>query len=63
MITAVFTDGSAKETEAGTVESVLRSLGLNPYEILVTRWDELLTADEELSDGDTVQLVSIVHGG
>ena len=63
MITAVFTDGNTKETEAGTVESVLRSLGLNPYEILVTRGDELLTADEELSDGDTVQLVSIVHGG
>lgn len=63
MITAVFTDGSTKETETGTVESVLRSLGLNPYEILVTRGDELLTADEELSDGDTVQLVSIVHGG
>ncbi|MDO5847793.1 MAG: MoaD/ThiS family protein [Methanocorpusculum sp.] len=63
MITAVFTDGNAKETKAGTVESVLRSLGLNPYEILVTRGDELLTADEILSDGDTVQLVSIVHGG
>ena len=63
MITAVFTDGSAKKTEAGTVESVLRTLGLNPYEILVTREGELLTADDMLSDGDTVQLVSIVHGG
>lgn len=63
MITAVFTDGNAKETAAGTVESVLQALGLNPYEILVTREGELLTADEMLCDGDTVQLVSIVHGG
>jgi len=63
MVTLYLPDDLVKTTHAGTLEEILLRLDLNPYEILVTRDEELLLADDEVGEDDVLRATSIVHGG
>ncbi len=63
MVKVHLPDGLVVTTHAGTIEEILLRLGLNPYEILVTRNDELLLADDVVDGEDELRATSIVHGG
>jgi sulfur carrier protein len=63
MVLIHFPDGLSETAGPGTVEEILETLGLNPYEILVTRNGELLLAEDLVSGDDELSAVSIVHGG
>jgi len=63
MVKVYLPNGMVKTTSAGTLEEILLRLGLNPYEILVTRNDELLLADDVVGEDDELRATSIVHGG
>jgi sulfur carrier protein len=45
------------------VKDVLRDLEILPETVLVIRGDELVTADQVVADGDTIELRPVVSGG
>jgi sulfur carrier protein len=45
------------------VKDVLRDLAILPETVLVIRGDELVTADQHVSDGDTIELRPVMSGG
>lgn len=45
------------------VKQLLEQLQLTPEAYLVIRGDELVTEDEKLNDGDTIELRSVISGG
>ena len=45
------------------VKEVLRDLEILPETVLVIRGDELVTADQVVSDGDTIELRPVMSGG
>jgi len=45
------------------VKDVLRELEILPETVLVIRGDELVTADQVVSDGDTIELRPVMSGG
>jgi sulfur carrier protein len=45
------------------VKDVLRELDILPETVLVIRGDELVTADQVVSDGDTIELRPVMSGG
>ncbi len=45
------------------VKQLLEQLQLTPEAYLVIRGDELITEDENLNDGDTVEIRSVISGG
>lgn len=45
------------------VKQLLEKLQLTPEAYLVIRGDELVTEDEKLNDGDTVEIRSVISGG
>jgi sulfur carrier protein len=45
------------------VKQLLEELQLTPEAYLVIRGDELVTEDEKLNDGDTVEIRSVISGG
>jgi sulfur carrier protein len=45
------------------VKEVLRELEILPETVLVIRGDELVTADQVVSDGDTIELRPVMSGG
>ncbi|MBT4351280.1 hypothetical protein HOD20_02005 [archaeon] len=47
----------------GTVKRLLETLNINSEEVLVIRDDTLITEDVELSDNDTINILSVVSGG
>lgn len=47
----------------GKVSGLLEKLKINPETVLVARENELLIADDELSDSDEIRLLSVVSGG
>ena len=59
----ILPDGTETKTGPGTVDEILERLGCNPYEVLAARDGELLLGYDFCSDGDTLKLTSIVHGG
>jgi len=63
MVLVHLSDGTTTSAPAGTVEEILKCLGLNPYEILATRGGELLLADDFITDDQVLATTSIVHGG
>jgi len=46
-----------------TVRQVLEELGVVPEGVIVARGEELLTLDDEVSDDDTLEVISAVSGG
>jgi sulfur carrier protein len=52
------------EVEGGRrVKDVLRELNILPETVLVIRGDELITADQVVRDGDTIELRPVMSGG
>jgi sulfur carrier protein len=45
------------------VKDVLRDLEILPETVLVIRGDELVTADQVVGDGDTIELRPVMSGG
>ena len=47
----------------GTVGGLLKHIAVNPETVLVSRGDELLTESDQVSDTDSIKLLSVVSGG
>jgi sulfur carrier protein ThiS len=45
------------------VLDILAAAGVRPTTVLVTRERQLLTRDQRVEDGETVDIVSVVSGG
>ena len=45
------------------VKDVLRELNILPETVLVIRGDDLITADQQVGDGDTIELRPVMSGG
>jgi sulfur carrier protein len=45
------------------VKDVLRELDILPETVLVIRGDDLITADQQVGDGDTIELRPVMSGG
>lgn len=45
------------------VKEVLRELDVLPESVLVIRGDELVTADQVVGDGETIELRPVMSGG
>ena len=45
------------------VKDVLRELGIVPETVLVIREDTLITADQVVREGDTIELRPVMSGG
>jgi sulfur carrier protein len=45
------------------VKDVLRELDILPETVLVIRGDDLVTADQHVSDADTIELRPVMSGG
>jgi sulfur carrier protein len=45
------------------VKDILRELDVIPETVLVIRGDELITADQLVRDGDTLELRPVMSGG
>lgn len=45
------------------VLDILAAAGVRPTTVLVTRERQLLTKDQRVEDGETVDIVSVVSGG
>ena len=45
------------------VKEVLRDLDILPETVLVIRGDDLITADQVVADGDTIELRPVMSGG
>jgi sulfur carrier protein len=45
------------------VKDVLRELDILPETVLVIRGDDLITADQQVSESDTIELRPVMSGG
>ncbi|MFN4070986.1 MAG: sulfur carrier protein TtuB [Thermus caldifontis] len=45
------------------LKEVLLELGLNPETVVVIRGEELLTLDERVGEGETLEVLSAISGG
>ena len=45
------------------VKDVLRDLDILPETVIVIRGDSLITADQVVADGDTIELRPVMSGG
>jgi sulfur carrier protein len=45
------------------VKDILRELDVVPETVLVIRGDDLITADQIVADGDTIELRPVMSGG
>ncbi len=45
------------------LREVLEELGLNPETVVAVRGEELLTLDERVEEGDTLEVLSAISGG
>lgn len=61
----IFPDRTCRETPLAsmTVEALLRDLGINPLEVLVSRNGTLVTEDAVAEDSDEIRIIRIAHGG
>lgn len=47
----------------GTVQTLLKKLGLNPGTVLVTRNNVLLTEADTVKNTDNLKILSVISGG
>uniref|UniRef100_A0A7C6A0I0 Thiamine biosynthesis protein ThiS n=1 Tax=Thermus tengchongensis TaxID=1214928 RepID=A0A7C6A0I0_9DEIN len=45
------------------LKEILLELGLNPETVVVIRGEELLTPDERVGEGETLEVLSAISGG
>ncbi|PKL64667.1 MAG: thiamine biosynthesis protein ThiS [Methanomicrobiales archaeon HGW-Methanomicrobiales-3] len=65
IVKIILPDKSCRTRDVGpvTVESLLRELGLNPVEVLVSKNGTLVVEDAIVQDTDEVRIFRITHGG
>ncbi len=56
-------DEKEVETNASKVNDLLKELGINPVSHLAILNGELVTEDEELKEGDELDIKEVVSGG
>ena len=49
--------------EGALVKDLLSELGVNPVTVIVSRNNELMVDDDELNDGDSIKILSVISGG
>jgi len=61
----ILPDKSSRETGPAmvTVEDLLRDLGFDPIEVIVSRNGTLVTEDAVVGNNDEVRIIRIAHGG
>ncbi|MFW6231070.1 MAG: MoaD/ThiS family protein [Nanoarchaeota archaeon] len=57
------TKSSVTYDKACSAEELLSHLQINPATVLIVRNDEAVLPDEQLSETDTIRLLSVVSGG
>lgn len=60
-----FSAGKTEEVtfREGAVEDLLKHLGINPVEVIVSRSGAIIPDDTWLNENDEVLITRIVHGG
>ena len=46
-----------------TVEELLRDLGFDPFDVIVSRNGTLVTEDAVVGNDDEIRIIRIAHGG
>jgi sulfur carrier protein len=61
----ILPDGSTRHIDPApaTVEAVLRTLDINPLEVMVSRDGMLVTEDAMVGGNDELRVIRISHGG
>lgn len=59
----VYLEDKKKEFEGKTVQDLLEDMDINPVTVVTKVNGKIKTEDEELKQGDKVELVSVVSGG
>ena len=54
---------SIKIDKGTTVKEVLGHLKINPVTVIVAKNNEVVTGDEEVKDGDFLNVISVISGG
>jgi len=63
MVKVNMPDGKVRECHRVRVKEILRELGLNENEVLVSMDGELLTPDVVVGKGGEITIISVVSGG
>ncbi|PKG33499.1 MAG: thiamine biosynthesis protein ThiS [Methanoregula sp.] len=61
----ILPDKSSREMRPGTmtVEELLRDLGFDPFDVIVSRNGTLVTEDAIVANDDEIRIIRIAHGG
>ena len=61
----IMPDGRRQEMRilGATVEDVLRDLGVNPVEVIVSKNGKVVSELESIGQDDEIRIIRIVHGG
>jgi sulfur carrier protein len=61
----IMPDGRRQELRilGATVEDVLRDLGVNPVEVVVSKNGKVVSELELIGQDDEIRIIRIVHGG
>jgi sulfur carrier protein len=61
----ILPDGRCQELRilGATVEDVLRDLGVNPVEVVVSKNGKVVSELELIGQDDEIRIIRIVHGG
>ncbi|HLD87049.1 MAG TPA: MoaD/ThiS family protein [Candidatus Nanoarchaeia archaeon] len=54
---------AAALADKSTVGDLLVLLKINPVTSIVSRNDEIIVEDDELHDGDSLKIISVISGG
>lgn len=61
----ILPDKSCHDAGPGTmtVEELLRDLGFDPFDVIVSRNGTLVTEDANVGNDDEIRIIRIAHGG
>ena len=61
----IFPEGNEREVASKNrpIEAIIQELGLNPFELLISRDGEIIPEDTIGDETDTIRLIRISHGG
>jgi sulfur carrier protein len=68
MIVKVYVERENKEkiikiNKGNSVKQVLEHLKINPTTVIVSKNNEIVVEDEEVKDGDFLNVISVISGG
>ena len=61
----IMPDGRCQELRilGATVEDVLRDLGVNPVEVIISKNGKVVSELEPIGQDDEMKIIRIIHGG